>query len=372
MMEVTERKKCIVTGNSDLENIYTFKNFPVYCGCVDTSIEDDMLCDMSWDMCKSSGNIQLKYLIPLDILYSKNHNPGSVGKTWREHHKNFSDFIKKSDYKNILEIGGSTGNLFDNFISDDKDFTWTVLEPSGVFEHEDSRVKSIKDFFENHDFGDSKYDVIVHSHVLEHVYNPIEFIEKSSSLLDVGGIQCISIPNMRHWLKNGYTNTLFFEHTYYIDIDVLTYILTKNNFLIDEVVEGNHSIFVRAVKVDSIQSTDSYFKYPEKIFKEYIKNLEDDLSGINSQLSANDDVFLFGAHIFSQTLLSMGLNSNVVSILDNDVKKQNKRLYGTNLIVKSPDVLYNIETPNIIIRAGVYTEEIKNQILSINPTAKFY
>lgn len=68
----------------------------------------------------------------------------------------------------------------------------------------------------------------------------------------------------------------------------------------------------------------------------------------------------------------MGLNSNVISILDNDVKKQDKRLYGTDLIVKNPDILYNIDTPKIIIRAGVYTEEIKNQILSINPTAKFY
>lgn len=370
-MEVLERNKCIVTGNTDLKNVYTFKKFPVYCGCVDTSVGNDLFCDMSWDICESSGNIQLKYLIPLDILYSKNHNPGSVGKTWKEHHENFSNFIKESEYENVLEIGGSTGNLFDNFISEDKDFTWTVLEPSGVFKFEDPRVKSIQDFFEDHDFGDEKYDVIVHSHVLEHVYNPIEFVSKASELMDVGGVQYISIPNMRHWLEMGYTNTLFFEHTYYIDIDILEYILTKNNFVIDKIIAGNHSIFVKSVKVDNTTTSNAYFEKPKQIFCKYIEGLEEDILSINSKLSDDDNVFLFGAHIFSQTLLSLGIKSKVLSILDNDKKKQDKRLYGTDLIVKDPKVLYNYTEPKVIIRAGVYSEEIKAQLLSINPTTKF-
>ena len=41
-MEVLERNKCIVTGNTDLKNVYTFKKFPVYCGCVDTSVGNDL------------------------------------------------------------------------------------------------------------------------------------------------------------------------------------------------------------------------------------------------------------------------------------------------------------------------------------------
>ena len=58
-------------------------------------------------------------------------------------------------------------------------------------------------------------------------------------------------------------------------------------------------------------------------------------------------------------------------ILDNDKDKQDKRLYGTDFIVKNPDVIYNYSNPTVIVRAGVYSEEIKSQLLNINPTTKF-
>lgn len=76
--------------------------------------------------------------------------------------------------------------------------------------------------------------------------------------------------------------------------------------------------------------------------------------------------------MFSQTLLNFGIDENlIVSILDNDTKKQGKRLYGTDLTIQSPEVLRDIDSPTVILRAGVYTEEIKDQILNINSTTRF-
>ena len=52
----------------------------------------------------------------------------------------------------------------------------------------------------------------------------------------------------------------------------------------------------------------------------------------------------FGAHIFSQYLIMLGLSTkNIKYILDNNKDKQNKRLYGTDLIVKSPKSLTGIK-----------------------------
>lgn len=60
----------------------------------------------------------------------------------------------------------------------------------------------------------------------------------------------------------------------------------------------------------------------------------------------------------------MGLDiSRVECILDNDATKQNKRLYGTKLTVKSPEILRNNKyKTSIILRAGVYNKEIKDNI----------
>ena len=43
--------------------------------------------------------------------------------------------------------------------------------------------------------------------------------------------------------------------------------------------------------------------------------------------------------------------------------KENKRLYGTNLKVKSPQILKKEEAPLVILKCGVYNNEIKNQII---------
>ena len=51
-------------------------------------------------------------------------------------------------------------------------------------------------------------------------------------------------------------------------------------------------------------------------------------------------------------------------ILDNDTNKHGKRLYGTNLKVFSPSLLKKEINPVLILKAGVYNEEIKNDIIN--------
>ncbi len=81
---------------------------------------------------------------------------------------------------------------------------------------------------------------------------------------------------------------------------------------------------------------------------------------------------MFGAHAQSQYLFSFGVNEKLIcGILDNDKMKQNKRLCGTNLKVFDPKILANYANPAVVIRAGTFTKEIKEQILSINPQVNF-
>ena len=107
----------------------------------------------------------------------------------------------------------------------------------------------------------------------------------------------------------------------------------------------------------------SYIKYHERLIKK-----------LNLIITRNTSkVFLFGAHIFSQYLIEFGLNVNKIEcILDNDAEKQGKRLYGSKLLVKAPKILKDVDKPLIILKAGTYNNEIKNDILkNINPNAKF-
>ena len=69
----------------------------------------------------------------------------------------------------------------------------------------------------------------------------------------------------------------------------------------------------------------------------------------------------------------MGLNKDkIVCLLDNDSKKQGRRLYGTKFKVASPKILAEVKDPIVILKAGVYNDEIKKDIWdNINNATQF-
>lgn len=65
--------------------------------------------------------------------------------------------------------------------------------------------------------------------------------------------------------------------------------------------------------------------------------------------------------------------TRIKAILDNDILKQGKRLYGTTLFVQSPKILGGIGNPVIILKVGSYAQEIKEDIVKhINPNVQFW
>ncbi|EAI6779977.1 SAM-dependent methyltransferase, partial [Campylobacter jejuni] len=68
--------------------------------------------------------------------------------------------------------------------------------------------------------------------------------------------------------------------------------------------------------------------------------------------------------LFGQYLIFQGLNTEkIINILDNNPSKQEKRLYGTKFIVKSPKILKDQDDSLVILNAGVYNDEIEKDIL---------
>ena len=53
-------------------------------------------------------------------------------------------------------------------------------------------------------------------------------------------------------------------------------------------------------------------------------------------------------------------------------EKHSKRLYGTHLLVHSPEILREVANASVILKAGFYNQEIKSDILNnINDTITF-
>ena len=377
-MKSISRTKCEITKNEDLESLFGFKNFPVFMGCTNQDIEKDLLFDMDWCISVNSGLIQLKNLLPLDILYPEAHGAGIVGDLWMKHHQAFSKFVNSYTPSGVIEIGGAHGILSKEYQKFD-DIPWTIVEPNPT-PIEGVKAKFIKGFFDNTFTFSDEYSAIIHSHVFEHIYEPDVFMEHISKFMESGKYLIFSVPNLEIMLKRKYTNCINFEHTVFITEEYIEYLMAKYGFRVDkkEHFMDDHSIFYGLIKDNSVKPkelNDKLYEKNKKLYLDYISYHHSLVDELNAKIEkTKNPIYLFGAHVFAQYLIAFGLNTEkIICLLDNDPDKHNKRLYGTSLKVASPKILEEIKNPMVILKAGVYNDEIKKDILeNINSNSIFW
>lgn len=355
--------------------LFEIDNFPLFCGCVDTPLEEDLFGSMRWEIDPESGVIQLSQLVPLEILYSEQHLDG-VGQTWARYYKEFAAYITKQYPTKVLEIGGGQGVLAQMTLANDKNMHWTIMEPNPRIDSQ-PRLSLIRKFFDSKTDIDGDTDAVVMSQVFEHIYNPQEMVMQLSEKLSNGAKIIIAYPQIKNWLKCNFTNALNFEHTMLID-DFVPLIFQRAGFrLEDEKIYESHSIFYTFVKCEKtpkkILLPNFYAEY-EKIFEGFVSYHKKLVEDLNRKISlAEEPVFLFGAHIFSTYLFAFGLNNNISGILDNGSLKKGRRFYGTNFIVEGPQILKGKGKVNVILKAGLFNDEIKSDILdNINGDVVFW
>ena len=369
------RNKCIIC-KSNLELSYSFSKFPIFMGTTDQPRETDVCEDLNFSTCTNCGCVQLSNLIPLDVLYEKSHN-AAVGKTWDKHHLEFYNFIKNYTKGTIVEIGGGNLHLarhLENEASIDK---IVIYDTNTYGEINSDKIEMREEFFDSRSTQGLSIDMVIHSHLMEHLYNPIEEIQSMSDTLQEGGYMAIAIPLINNMLEDKFTNAMNFEHTYMITENIYQDILNKANLEI--VATKDFSKYTRFLITKKNTGCDLIFRsYPEciGILDNFVKYYSEEVNNIKEILEldySKENTFIFGAHIFTQYLIKFGLNEGLFSnILDNDDRKIGNRLYGTDLIVKSPKILKDIENPILVLKAAQYTEEIKKDILeNINPNTRF-
>jgi SAM-dependent methyltransferase len=366
-MEI-DRKTCAICNNN-LNNIYSFKHVPIILSCVE-NVEDFKYSNMSFSKCFSCNTIQLDKLIPLEILYFNSHNYNSVGETWKGYFEIFNKNIKLLiENKNILEIGCPSGKIA---LLNNNYNKWIIVEPNKNNSIEfNEKIIFIEKFFDDKLIINDKIDIIIHSHLFEHMYEPNNFLKKCYEILDDNGEMFFGVPNMQYLSEKNLNMFLgvFFEHTIFLNKDNISYLLNKNGFNIIEIYDYvNHSTLYHVKKVKMIENI------PLKIITNYYDTFQNTLNDFSTYVNfcnnfiKNSDkkIYIFGASCNTQLLLSLGVdNSKITGILDNCKIKQGKYLYGYNLKIYDPEITYD-EDSIVILKNGYYSEEIRTQLKKIN------
>ena len=368
-MDLETRSSCCMCYSPILK-LCSIPRFPVFASSVSQDFNLDIFADQIWGECRSCGLVQLMKLVPLNVLYSQNHNSEVVGETWKEHHLQFADFINSYGPKDILEVGASHGHLANLLTSSNTKLKYTMVDPNlGGVSLEG--VKRISGFIENHIDLIKGSDVVM-SHVLEHIYCPGDFLKMLSDNMRLGDKLFLSTPQIFEWLKIGSPNALNFEHTYFLSMDQVEKMLSESGFtLIKQVNFKTHSFFSVFKKTDTVSPACGVFVNNSKHKKEFLDYIDKEIEfcqfANKTLLNTSADAYLYGASLFGQALLSFGLTEmHLKGVLDNSKSKNGERLYGSNLVVRAPEELSSTEPVTVVMRMGPYQNEIRKQLKRIN------
>jgi predicted SAM-dependent methyltransferase len=363
------RTICVICSNK-LKSFFTLDHFPKKMICTKNPIIE---CDeLSFSICSNCSTIQLDKLIPLNVLYDGGHNYASIGKTWEKFFIFFCNEINAFvNNKTILEIGCPSAKIASKLNNYDK---WYIVEPNknnNIFFKD--KIIFIESFFDDLFTINNKIDVIIHSHLFEHIYEPSKFLDKCYDILCENGLMIFAIPDMDFIANNNLSpcNGIFFEHNIFYNKENVSFLLIKHGFKINNIVDyENHSIIFIVEKcaknntIENIKLSDDYSHLFQKSITQTYHFIEKCMNIIF--LNPDNKVYIFGASYNTQFIIYFFQNKKIVfdGILDNCAEKQGNYLFGTQICIYSPQIICENKSI-VILKNGYYCEEIQVQLLNI-------
>ena len=376
--KMTFRTRDPLTGelNPDLRKALMLDGFPTFMGVAEANEEpeNDVFASMRWYIAPETGIVLLNPLVPLHYIYRHQHN-AVVGEIWKNHHNEFARLVAKhAPGGSILEIGGGHGYLAAKLLFSEAVKHWTMVDPNPVSTFAIPNLDMVKAYVEDIGKLRREIDCVVHSHTLEHMYDPAHFFEIIRGLLRPGQLHIFSVPNLFALVADGQPS-LHFEHTILLREEHISWLLENKGFdiLARHYFGGKHSIFyvTRAVaKRSSLETAPpNFYAENRRAFQRWHARIFEDASTFARHLAEDKKRnFIFSAHVATQYLLAAGLSAQkFAGILDNNQEKIGKRLYGHDLWVCSPSTIADVDRPIVVLRTGVYDDEVAAQLAAINP-----
>jgi hypothetical protein len=336
-----------------MNTLIKLPNFPVSICTQDGELTDKEIMIDADIVEDNDGFIKFLPYVDPKLIYMSQHN-SSIGKTWTQHNSEFAKFIYETEQNKIVDIGGGSGNIFNSFSKLNENVDWTIIDLNPPVESKNLTI--IQGLYDSQMI--SKGDVVVTSHFVEHLFDLKSFLD---NLHDRNpSYHIFSLPNFSYYAKNRYCSTLMFEHPNYLAEECLKYMLEITGWeVVDKKYFKEHSIFFKTRPIKTKSKSPKFLIKNEVVdFLDYMKFRADSMKNV-------DKFYVFGAHFPFYYLLSLGVKEEqIIAVIDNDVNKQNKRMYGTNIkVISSDDVPVG---SNIFIEMGPYNEEIKETLLNMN------
>jgi len=151
----------------------------------------------------------------------------------------FNELETKFDKLRVLDIGCAIGSLLARLR--ERGWETTGVEISGP-QAEYCRQKQnldVRSFpLEENRFPEASFDMVLASHLIEHLNDPVGLAREVGRILTVGGRFFVTTPNIAGFqarLFKGNWRSAIFDHLYLFSVETLSRLLEESGFIIEKI-----------------------------------------------------------------------------------------------------------------------------------------
>ena len=150
----------------------------------------------------------------------------------------------------------------------------------------------IHPIFYNADEIKEKYHVIIHYDVLEHIYEPHDFLRQHAKNLEDNGRLIFAVPDCSSAIANGDISMFIHEHVNYFDVESLRHVVEAAGFTVEDISKGKSvgTLYCCARKNSVLPAEEKHFG-DEKV-SDFISKFNRNLSKIKASLKENSAIYI--------------------------------------------------------------------------------
>jgi SAM-dependent methyltransferase len=147
--------------------------------------------------------------------------------------------LKKRGTPRVLDVGCATGALLANLRNRGWNVTGVEISPSAVYARRERGLDVRQVSLEKNHFPSNCFDLILASHLIEHLNDPAGFVREACRICAPGGYLLLTTPNIAGFqarLFGSRWRSAIFDHLYLFSVKTLSALLSEAGFKVEKTV----------------------------------------------------------------------------------------------------------------------------------------
>lgn len=327
---------------------------------------------LSFVRCVECGHVHNKDFSYEKVPYSDKPNlMYNKGALWQDHLAITHELILKRLPANptVIEIGAGDGHFLKAIARQNPQGRYVAFDPNGNLDTSDGLVEFYAELFDPAcHMGEFKPDLIIIRHMLEHLENPVGFIQSLSFAAEWEGLKTdlfLEVPCIDRVFETGRTVDFFYEHNSHFTSESLRRLLTRSNARVDVLDRGYEDEVVYGYARLGLHDAGKKITNESTAFYSKAKDVDAKVSGqLDALADSGRKIAFWGGTGKAATFINRyGVDvERFPLVVDSDAAKAGTYVPGTGQLIQYSQVLEQQPMDVIIITTQWRAQDIALEI----------